>query len=150
MPARARRTDLITWLLRTLAGSLLLAASACDGPEDRIAGSYVRTWREGVKPERGFVGNEPDRHVLVLRANRTWTSEHPPQSIQQFDVPFDSGRWYLDGVTLTVAPTELGPMQYTVSGDTLFPRTPASIRRSEAIDGYSMGIGLNTYLLRER
>ena len=135
---------------RAAAAAALLLASSCTSPEDRIAGRYVRTWREGVTPQRGIGGSEPDRHVLILGANRRWTSEHPPQSIQQFDVPFDSGTYYLDGVTLTVAPTQLGPMQYTVSGDTLFPRTPESIRRSEKVDGYSMGIGIDTYLLRER
>jgi hypothetical protein len=129
---------------------LLLAATACEGPEDRIAGRYVRTWREGVTPERGFDGVEPDRHVLILNADRTWTSEHPPKSIQQFDVPFDSGTWHLDGVTLTIRPTDLGPMQYTVNGDTLHPRTPANARLSEMATGFSMKIGANTYLVRER
>ena len=131
------------------ATAMLLITVACESPEDRIAGRYVRTWREGVTPQRGIHG-EPDRHVLILSADRTWTSEHPPQSIQQFDVPFDSGRYYLNGVTLTIAPTELGAMQYTVSGDTLFPRTPEGVRRSEMVDGYSMRIGVDTYLLRER
>jgi len=131
------------------ATALLLISVGCESPEDRIAGRYVRTWREGVTPQRGMYG-EPDRHVLILRANRTWTSEHPPQSIQQFDVPFDSGRYHLNGVTLTIAPTQLGAMQYTVSGDTLFPRTPEGVRRSEMVDGYSMRIGVDTYLLRER
>ena len=149
MPAFFRHSATVAHALRIAASTLLLVTIACESPEDRIAGKYVRTWREGVTPERGFDG-EPDRHVLILTANRTWTSEHPPQSIQQFDVPFGSGTYYLNGVTLTLRPTELGPMQYTVSGDTLFPRTPEGVRRSEAIDGYSMGIGVNTYLLRER
>lgn len=136
--------------LRTAAVLVLLAATACEGPEDRIAGRYVRTWREGVTPQRGFAGTEPDRHVLILHADRTWTSEHPPKSIQQFDVPFDSGTWYLDGVTLTVRPTEIGVMQYTVNGDTLYPRTPPNMRQSEIVNDFSMNIGVNTYLLRER
>jgi hypothetical protein len=131
------------------AAALLLVMAACETPEDRIAGRYVRTWREGVKPELGLDG-EPDRHVLVLTADRTWSSEHPARSIQQFDVPFDSGTYYLEGVTLTLRPTPLGPIQYTVNGDTLFPRTPEGVRRAEMADGYSMKIGVNTYLLRER
>jgi hypothetical protein len=132
------------------ASLVLLITVACETPEDRLAGRYVRTWREGVTPERGFYGAEPDVHVLVLNADRTWASEHPMRSIQQLDVPSGGGTYYLNGVTLTLRPTELGPMAYTVSGDTLFPRTPEGLRRSEAVDGYSMGIGVTTYLLRER
>lgn len=149
MPDVLRRPATVARVLRVASSALLLITVACEGPEDRIAGKYVRTWREGVTPQRG-IGSEPDRHVLILNADRTWTSEHPPQSVQQFDVPFDSGAYYLNGVTLTIAPTELGPMQYTVSGDTLFPRTPEGVRRSEIVDGFSMRIGVDTYLLRER
>ena len=150
MPHFLRPSATLARVLRVASSVILLLAVACETPEDRIAGRYVRTWKEGVTPERGFEGNEPDVHVLVLNADRTWGSEHPMQSIQQFDVPSGGGTYYLNGVTLTLRPTELGPMAYTVSGDTLFPRTPEGVRRSEAIDGYSMGIGVNTYLLRER
>jgi hypothetical protein len=150
MPDFLRHPASVARAVRVVAGALLLITVACETPEDRIAGRYVRTWKEGVTPERGFGGDEPDVHVLVLNADRTWASEHPFQSIQQFDVPSGGGTYYLNGVTLTLRPTELGPMAYTVSGDTLFPRTPEGVRRSEAIDGYSMGIGTNTYLLRER
>jgi hypothetical protein len=139
----------MTAAVRAATFALLLLAG-CERPEDRVAGTYVRTWKVGVTPERGLLGDEPDRHVLVLRADGRWTSEHPEQSIQQFDVPADSGNWYLNGVTLTLGPTQLGPMQYTVSGDTLFPRTPEGVRRSEMMDGFSMRIGVDTYLLRER
>jgi hypothetical protein len=53
-------------------------------------------------------------------------------------------------VTLTIRPTELGAMQYTVNGDTLYPRTPPNMRQSEIVNGFSMNIGVNTFLLRER
>jgi hypothetical protein len=140
----------MTHLLARLAlGTLLLTSIACESAEDRIAGRYVRTWKEGARPERGLRG-EIDEHVLILAADRTWTSEHPDTSLQQFDVPFGRGTWYLEGVTLTLRPTELGAMQYTVAGDTLFPRTPTTARQAEAMTGFSMKIGVDTYLLRER
>ena len=129
--------------------ALLLLASACESAEDRLAGTYVRTWKEGLTPEAGIDG-EPERHALILHADGTWTSEHPAMSLQQFDVPMARGRWSVEGVTLTVAPTDLGPMQYTVNGDTLFPRTPRGARMAEMMTGQSMKIGVDTYLLRER
>jgi hypothetical protein len=136
-------------VLRAAAIALLMSAAACKSPEDRIAGRYERVWREGVTPERGF-GNGPDRHVLILTADRTWTSEHPAQAIQQFDVPSGHGTYALNGVTLMLGPTEIGSMQYTISGDTLFPRTPPGVRQMEKMTGASMNIGVDTYLLRER
>ena len=134
---------------RIAVGAALFLAVACTSAEKRIAGKYVRTWKEGTTPELGLDG-EPDRIVLVLNADETWSSEQPEPSLQQFEVPLGKGTWRLDGVTLTLGPTDYGPMQYTVSGDTLFPRTPAGARTAERMTGYSMRIGEKTYLLRER
>lgn len=145
---RSRR--LVPSFLRILPLALVLAAGACSRAEDELVGSYVRTWQEGIPPEKGYDGETPDRHVLILRKDGRWTSEHPEYAIQQFDVPPDSGTWTLDGTTLTIRPTDLGPMQYTVSGDTLFPRTPRQAQLAEMATGYSMKIGEFTFLLRER
>ena len=136
-------------LARLGAVVLVLLAAACESPEDRIAGTFERVWKAGVTPEPGIDG-EPDRHVLILHPDRTWTTEHPEESLQQFDVPMGRGTWTLNGVTLTIAPTDLGPMQYTVNGDTLFPRTPRNARMAETMTGVSMNIGVDTYLLRAR
>jgi hypothetical protein len=136
-------------LVRTCAVALLLIATACESAEDRLAGTYVRTFKEGITPDAGVDG-EPERHALILHADGTWTSEHPAESLQQFDVPMTRGRWSVNGVTLTVGPTELGPMQYTVNGDTLFPRAPRGARMAEMMTGQSMKIGIDTYLVRER
>ncbi len=136
-------------LLRITAGALVLVSIACETPEDRLAGRYVRTWKEGAPPETGLDG-EVERHVLVLTADRNWTSEHPQPSLQQFDVPDKGGTWMLQGVTLTLRPTDLGPMQYTVAGDTLFPRTPPGARQMAPLTGFAPPIGVDTYLLRER
>jgi hypothetical protein len=142
-------TPMSSPVVRVAAVALILAIFACESPEDRLAGRYVRTWKEGVTPELGLHG-EPDRLVLVLTADQRWTTEHPDTTLQQFDVPLGQGTWALNGVTLTIQPTDLGPMQYTVSGDTLFPRTPPRARQAESMMGMKMNIGLNTYLLRER
>ena len=142
-------TSTMTRVIARLAiAALLLTSVACESAEDRLAGRYLRTWKEGVTPELGLEG-EVEEHVLILAPDGTWTSEHPEQSLQQFDVPFKGGTWFLEGVTLTLRPTDLGPMQYTVSGDTLFPRTPPGARQMEAMTGYSMKIGVDTYLLRQ-
>ena len=146
MPAFVRHALAIT---RISALALAFASIACERAEDRLAGTYVRTFKEGVTPETGLDG-EPERHALILHADGTWTSEHPEESLQQFDVPMAGGRWSADGVTLTIGPTDLGPMQYTVNGDTLFPRTPRGARMAEMMTGHSMKIGVDTYLLRER
>ena len=146
-PSRATVTT--RGLARLAAGALLLMSVACESAEDRLAGRYVRTFKEGVEPVMGIDG-EPESHVLILAADGTWTSEHPEMSMQQFDVPMARGTWNLQGVTLTVAPTDLGPMQYTVAGDTLFPRTNARARQAEELTGMKMNIGVDTYLLRER
>ena len=141
--ARARAVGLA-------AAALLFVAVGCgESPGDKLAGTYVRTWKEGSTPDLGM-DEEIERHALVLGSDGTWTSEHPAQSLQQFDVPGGSGRWQLQGVLLTINPTDYGPMQYTVSGDTLFPRTPARARMAESMMGQSMKIGADTYLLRER
>jgi hypothetical protein len=145
-----RRAHRFTAAVRILALSLVVGAIGCNGAEDKVVGSYVRTWQEGIPPEKGYDGENPDRHVLTLRKDGRWTAEHSEFAIQQFDVPPDSGTWTLDGTTLTIRPTELGPMQYTVSGDTLFPRTPRQAQLAEMATGYSMRIGEFTYLLRER
>jgi hypothetical protein len=144
------RAHRFTSAARMLALSLVVGGVACNRAEDQLVGSYVRTWQEGIPPETGYDGENPDRHVLTLRKDGRWTTEHPEHAIQQFDVPPDSGTWTLDGTTLTIRPTELGPMQYTVSGDTLFPRTPRQAQLAEMATGYSMKIGEFTYLLRER
>ena len=146
MPLSVRR---IRAIARSCAVALVLIATACESAEDRLAGTYVRTFKQGVTPEEGIDG-EPERHALILHADGTWTSDHPAMSLQQFDVPMARGRWSVDGVTLTVGPTDLGPMQYTVNGDTLFPRAPRGARMAEMMTGQSMNIGVDTYLLRER
>src|SRR5215210_413306 len=141
MPTSFRRPRFSHRTLRVVAAAALLTAAACESPEDRLVGRYVRTFREGVTPELGLDG-QPERHVLILSADGKWRSEHPPMSLQQFDVPTTRGTWHLQGVTLMVAPTDLGPMQYTVTGDTLFPRTPPGARQAESMTGYSMKIGV--------
>ena len=146
MPLSVRRARIAA---RGLVIALALIATACESAEDRLAGTYVRTFKEGVTPEEGIDG-QPERHALTLHADGTWTSDHPAESLQQFDVPMTRGRWSVDGVTLTVGPTDLGPMQYTVNGDTLFPRAPRGARMAEMMTGQSMNIGVDTYLLRER
>ena len=148
-PFQRTRSTTTRAIARLAAAALLIASVSCESAEDRIAGRYVRTWKEGSTPELGLHG-DVEEHVLILAADRTWTSEHPDTSLQQFDVPFNGGTWFLEGVTLTLRPTELGPMQYTVAGDTLFPRTPASARQGEMLTGFSMKIGVDTYLLRQR
>ena len=135
------------WCLSLL---LLAAATACETEQDRLAGTYVRTYKPGFTPPDGLDG-EPERHALILAADGTWSSEHPRMSLQQFDVPMaEGGRWTINGVLLTVSPTDFGPMQYTISGDTLFPRPPERARIGEMLTGMSMEIGTKTFLLRER
>jgi hypothetical protein len=150
MPTRIRiPTAILSRVTRAAGIAAILGVTACESPEDRIAGRYVRTWKPGVAPEMGLDG-QPESHILILARDRSWRSEHPELSLQQFDVPPGRGTYRVDGVTLTIVPTDLGPMQYTVSGDTLFPRTPDRARMSEQVTGFSMKIGTDTYLLRQR
>ena len=129
---------------------LLVACSAKEGKRMKeLAGTYVRTYAEGVTPELG-VDNKPERHALTLRADGRWTAEHPALSLQQFDIPYDSGMYRVEGVTVMLDRGEMGRASYTIAGDTLYPVTPGRGRLGELATGMSMKIGENTFLLRER
>jgi hypothetical protein len=136
--------------LRCISLAILGTVTACESEQDRLAGTYVRTYKPGYTAPDGLDG-EPERHALILKRDGTWSSEHPERSLQQFDVPMrEAGRWTINGVLVTISPTDFGPMQYSVNGDTLFPRPPQRARLGEMATGMSMEIGTKTFLLRER
>lgn len=148
-PARSTFARLLRALLAVALPVLLL--TSCASEEAAVAGSYLRTFREGVTPDVGLDGTV-DRHVLTLGEDGTYTTSHPAMSLQQFDVPMGSGTYRVDGINLVLRSSdpEEGPALYTVSGDTLFPRTSNHQRMGEQVTGYSMGVGEKAYLLRMR
>ena len=133
---------------------LTLAATACGTKESRqmkeLAGEYVRTFRPGVEPVLGLDGTI-DRHTLILTADGRYRTTHPPMSIQQFDVPMDSGTYRVGdvGIVLRSADPETGvSAAYTIGGDTLYPKTTDRQRMGEMVTGFSMQVGELAYLVR--
>jgi hypothetical protein len=158
LPLHAPVHSTFARLLRALLAVALpiLLLTGCVSEEkkrmDALAGNYVRTFREGVAPVLGLDGTV-ERHVLMLTADGRYRTSHPVPSMQQFDVPMDSGTYRVDGVNLVLRSDDLEEgdiMPYTISGDTLFPRTSNRMRMGEMVTGYSMGVGEKTYLLRAR
>jgi hypothetical protein len=153
-PVRSTFARLLRALLAVALPILLL--TGCVSEEKKrmgaLAGDYVRTFREGVTPELGLDGTV-ERHVLTLTADGRYRTSHPRPSLQQFDVPMDSGTYTVNGINLVLRPSDIEEgdiTPYTISGDTLFARTNNRMRMGEMVTGYSMQIGEKAYLLRAR
>jgi hypothetical protein len=156
---------------------ILLTACKTDEEKrmEKLAGTYVRTYREGMAPDipagmvdamRATMPNasvgvdgDLDHHVLRLTADGKFTTEHSVPSLQQFDVPMENGTYRVMNPTTIVLRYVLkgGPddtpiaesQKFTVSGDTLFAQASERMRMGEAVTSYSMHVGEAAYLLKQ-
>lgn len=135
---------------------LVLLAGACQSAESKrmkeIAGTYVREYETDPATDPSGM-RVHERHALTLRPDGTWTRTHLAEvNGEVTPVPDETGSYRVDGVMVAIGATENGPaQQYTISGDTLFPRTSLAEAQTKAVTSMDMPTGPGpSFLLRQR
>ena len=135
---------------------LVLLVAACESAESKrmkaIAGDYVSEYETDPATDPGHM-HVHERHTLTLHPDGSWSTKHLAEvNGEATPVQPDAGTYRVQGVTLSLSPTEQMPaMHYTISGDTLWIRAAAALAQGKAVTGIDVPEGSGeSFLVRQR
>ena len=136
---------------------LVSFVAACESAESKrmkaMAGNYVWEYETDPATDPSHV-RVHERHTLTLSPDGSWSTNHLAElNGEASPVQRDGGTYRVQGVTLSLSPTESQPaMQYTISGDTLWIRAAAAMALGKAVTSIDMPPGEHdtSFLVRQR